>query len=63
MHHPSTKTVARLPHRKMLSKNNASLKHPATDRRSDRKKELEGKKIFMVYDGIERHLFYNPCKI
>jgi hypothetical protein len=54
MHHQSTKTVTRLPHKKLPSKKNAPLKHPAADRRSgeDRRKSLDPN--YFLNGGIER---------
>jgi hypothetical protein len=54
MHHPSTKTVARLPHRKMPSKKNASLKHSATDRRSGKDRRKSCDPSYFLNGGIER---------
>ena len=54
MDHPNTKTVARLHQEKLQLEDNASLKHPATDRRSgeDRRKSYDTD--YFLNGGIER---------
>jgi hypothetical protein len=54
MHHPNTKTVARLPHRKLLAKHNSPLKDPATDRRSGKDRRRSRDTLYFLNGGIER---------
>jgi len=54
MDHPNTKTVARLPHRKLLSKNNSHLKQHAIDRRSGKDRRRSGGTNYFLNGGIER---------
>ena len=47
-----------------LRKRSAQIvRHQVFFERRDWKKELEGKKILMVYDGIDQRLFDDSCKI
>jgi hypothetical protein len=54
MHHPSTKTVARLPQKKLLSKNKPPSKHLVTDRRSGKDQRKSYDTNYFLNGGIER---------
>jgi hypothetical protein len=58
MHHPSIKTAARLPHRKLQSKKNAPLKHPVSDRRSGKDRRRLCDSNYFLSGGIERRSWH-----